>query len=203
VLAHVNDRGTTRNEGTALRGRTERRDFTRICAMATRAEIETKHKQAVGLHAAGVSKRAIGIRLGVSSRTVRKWLPPTHPRTEDKVIKVEVEALRRLHVSNIEIARRTGVSRQRVAQILGPTSKPTREMKRVLVRIPDVEAARAVAQSLGYRIRNGPNSGHGNISAMLAAIADGEVRIIRVDPLDGDSEGEISEERREGDEVDK
>jgi len=129
------------------------------------------------LHATGVSKRAIRLQLGVSSRTVRKWLPPTHPRAEHKVTRAEVQALRQKQFSNVEIARETGVSRQRVAQILGSNVKPRRDMKKIYVVIPDVSAVRAIAKSLGYRIEKGPNSGAGNISALMAAIADGEVRV--------------------------
>jgi predicted DNA-binding protein (UPF0251 family) len=147
--------------------------------MTTRAEIEAKRREALRLHAAGVSKLAIGIQLGVSRKTVFNWLPPTHPRAERKVTRAELEALRCQQFTNIEIARQSGISRQRVAQILGPIPRPHREMKKVFVHIPDVEAIRDVAKSLGYRVAKGPYSGEGNISALLAAIADREVRVIK------------------------
>lgn len=100
--------------------------------MTTRAEIEAKRREALRLHAAGVSKLAIGIQLGVSRKTVFNWLPPSHPRAERKVTRAELEALRCQQFTNIEIARQSGISRQRVAQILGPIPRPHREMKKGL-----------------------------------------------------------------------
>ncbi len=142
---------------------------------------DPRHEQARKLRAEGCSKPAIARELGVSLATIKNWLPAERPRPTQRADRAQLLAMREQgRLTNSEIARRTGISRQRVAQILGPIPRYVEgERQSVTISLPvhDLERLRDMAQHLGYLSWAGTLSGQGSVSAMIGAIAEGQLEL--------------------------
>ncbi len=142
---------------------------------------DPRHDRARELRAQGWSKPAIARELGVSPSTIKTWLPAERPRPVQRVERADLVRMRNeLHLTNSEIARRTHISRQRVAQILGPVPRLIEgERRSVTIQLPvnDLERLREMAQHLGYLSWAGTLSGQGSVSALVAGIAEGQLEL--------------------------
>jgi DNA-binding MarR family transcriptional regulator len=90
--------------------------------------------------------------------------------------------MRNQGMTNKEIAEHFGITRQRVAAILGPSARrgrPTDPRAAVRIRLTprDVEKVVRTAERLGLRITSGAEAGRGSINALLEEIATGNLTV--------------------------
>jgi hypothetical protein len=101
----------------------------------------------------------------------------------DSEAEARVERWRKLEAQGInrsEIARREGISRQRVTAKLGPLpDRGGRKEKRIYVHEGDYRKAAEVAKSLGLRLRAGETSGEGSVSLLVELIGRGQLVVSR------------------------
>lgn len=132
-------------------------------------------------HDEGLRKAEIARRLAVNVNTVQTWLPSDSVLT-DHARRRRAAALRARGATNVEIGTELGISRQRVAQLLGPVAAPSMgPADRVTVNLPraTAEAMRRRAKALGLRSYRGARSGEGSIARLLEAIRTGELELRR------------------------
>jgi hypothetical protein len=88
-------------------------------------------------------------------------------------------------MNNREIADIMGVSRQRVAQVLGPIGEDTLAnrvsgLREVRLPVEAIPVLREKARELGYINTRGINAMEGSIPLLVAAIAKGDIALISV-----------------------
>lgn len=148
-----------------------------MSASATMPREATKERAAAML-AEGKTKKAVAAELGVSAATMTNWFPSDRIRG-DSVARAQCEALRDEGLNYTQIAERVGISRQRVAQILGPLPYRRKHTKDVRLTISEetVDACKRIAKRLGAVSYQGPTTGEGNLSVLLDRIARGDFEV--------------------------
>lgn len=151
----------------------------------TPEEINQMRATATKMRADGATLAEIGKALGISKTGVWIYLP-AEDSVEAREAAMRMRQMRNEEgMNNSEIAEVMGISRQRVAQVLGPIGEETLTKKVVglrEVRLP-VEAIpvlREKARELGYVNTRGINAMEGSIPMLANAIAKGDVALIRV-----------------------
>jgi hypothetical protein len=90
-------------------------------------------------------------------------------------------ALEAQGLTRSEIARREGVSRQRVSEKLGKIEVlPDRKNMRVSVSPTLYDRAKTVAFRLGLRARSGDKAGQGSVSKLIEQIGEGHIVCERI-----------------------
>ena len=130
------------------------------------------------LREGGMSVPDIARKLDLPRSTIYAWLPKEH----DSARVSEMARMRGQGMTNMEIAEHFGITRQRVAAILGPTARrgrvaDPRAAVRVRLTPADVEKVVRIAERLGLRITSGAEAGRGSINAMLEEIAAGNLTL--------------------------
>lgn len=135
--------------------------------------------EALRLHRDGMPIPKIAETLGVPRITAYSWIP--RPGEESQF--AQMASLRASGMTNQEIARRFGVSRQRVSAVLGPSSRRGRaadSRRAVRVRLDERDADRivSIADGLGIRVGGGAQAGRGSVNGLLAEIAAGNLVVV-------------------------
>jgi transposase len=133
---------------------------------------------AAELREGGMSVPDIARKLDLPRATIYAWLPKGH----DTARVAEMAQMRGRGMTNMEIAKHFGITRQRVAAILGPTARrgrvaDPRSAVRVRLSSADVERVIGTAERLGLRITSGAEAGRGSINALLEEIATGNLAV--------------------------
>jgi transposase len=157
-------------------------------AQRTDAERQALKERAVAMHQAGQSRYAISKALGVSTKTLRAWLPGAYDSAaasrQVAGRRDEVLALHAQGLTGSEIARRLGISRARVAVLLG--NQPGKRFpgtESVVVRLaPEaVDRLLVIADQHRAYTPKGPNVGKPSLSVMLDRIAAGELKVVKAE----------------------
>jgi hypothetical protein len=83
-------------------------------------------------------------------------------------------------INRSEIARREGISRQRITAKLGPLpNRGGRVEKRIYVNEDAYTKAATIARRLGLRLRAGETSGEGSVSLLVEQIGLGQLVVSR------------------------
>lgn len=92
-----------------------------------------------------------------------------------------MQALRDAGASNTDIARLFGVTRQRVAQRLGPIPYRKSSSRDVHILLDDesLQNVRAIAKDVGAVAYQGPTTGEGSLAVMLDKIGRGQLAVIK------------------------
>jgi transposase len=130
------------------------------------------------LREGGMSVPEIARKLDLPRSTIYAWLPKDH----DGSRVAQMATMRNQGMTNKEIAEHFGITRQRVAAILGPSARrgrPTDPRAAVRIRLTprDVEKVVRTAERLGLRITSGAEAGRGSINALLEEIATGNLTV--------------------------
>jgi DNA invertase Pin-like site-specific DNA recombinase len=122
----------------------------------------------------GHTKKEILEELNVHESTLARWLPATR----DEKRREAMEALRDQGATYETIGARFGITRQAVAQILGPRRKAERGIRRNINLGADRwDGLRAAAKALGLIYADGTKEGRGSIILLLDAIGRGDARV--------------------------
>lgn len=151
----------------------------------TPEEINQMRATATEMRREGKTLQEIGDALGISKSGVWIYLPAE----EGGSAKESAMRMRQMRteqgLNNSQIAKIMGVSRQRVAQVLGPIGDETLTSKvsglrEVRLPVEAIPIFRDKARDLGYVNTRGINAMEGSIPMLVSAIAKGEVALIKV-----------------------
>jgi hypothetical protein len=154
----VPDTSDTREDGTMARSE---RTVNRI-------------EQARALQAQGETQDTIAGQLGVSLSTVRRWLAPVKENGDPR--RPQMLMLRDQGMTLEAIGSHYGITKQAVAQIIGPRRKAERgNYRHFNLSERRWQAITQAAAALGLKYADGSKHGRGNIVLLLDAIGRGDI----------------------------
>ncbi len=151
----------------------------------TPEEVNEMRATATRLRKEGKTLAEIGEAIGVSKSGAWMYLP-LEDDDSTRETAMRMRAMRNEEgMNNAQIAALMGVSRQRVAQVLGPIGEETLASKvsglrEVRLPVEAIPVLRDKARDMGYINTRGINALEGSIPMLVSAIAKGEVALVRV-----------------------
>ena len=148
-------------------------------------EINQMRMTATQMRREGKTLQEIGDALGISKSGVWIYLPAEeNPKIRESAMRMR-QMRNEEGMNNSEIAQVMGVSRQRVAQVLGPIGEDTvaskvAGLREVRLPIEAIPVLRDKARELGFVNTRGINAMEGSIPLLASAIAKGDVALIKV-----------------------
>ena len=148
-------------------------------------EINEMRKLATKMRAEGSTLQEIGDAIGISKTGVWIYLP-AEDDDNTREAAMRMRSMRNEEgMNNSEIAEIMGISRQRVAQVLGPIGEDTLAsrvagLREVRLPVEAIPVIREKARELGYINTRGVNAMEGSIPLLIRAIANGEIALIRM-----------------------
>lgn len=126
----------------------------------------------------GVTQVEIAQRLGVARSTVQRWMSAKRHQKKKDEREADMRQLRNDGWTYQRIGAKYGVTKQAVAQIIGPRRRAeTEHFRHFNLSRRRWGALAAVAYDLGLRFADGSDSGRGNIALLLDAIASGDLTV--------------------------